>query len=95
MIKLVEPLWGVNLLKYLNNWMMANPGLIYLIPKFADIFILTYPAYLLILYIYGMVKKEIYYKKSALFIFVSTVLSFAANIFIQLFVDKIRPNFVL
>jgi len=95
MIKLIEPLWWINLLGDLNSWMVNNSQLVYRIPKFADLFILTYPIYLLVLYIYGIVKREIYYKKSALFIFISTVLSFAGNIFIQLFVDKVRPNVIL
>jgi membrane-associated phospholipid phosphatase len=40
-------------------------------------------------------KHWMQYKISAVFIFCGTVLSFLANIFVQFFVDKVRPNVVL
>ncbi len=95
MWKLVEPTRGVNLLKSLFAWMQVSVFWSYRIPILADIFVFIYPIYLLILYIYGILKKKIYYKVSALCIWFGTLLSFLMNIFIQFFVDKTRPNVVL
>jgi len=67
----------------------------YWIPVLADVFVFTYPVYLLALYIYGWVKKNIYYKIAALYIAAGVVISFIVNTGIQFFVDKIRPNVVL
>lgn len=85
--------------------MMSNEYLIYWIPKLADIFVFTYPVYLLALYGYGMFSKKlkaegwklsrIYYKKSAMYIFVSMWVAILTNIVIQLIVDKARPDVLL
>lgn len=95
MWKLVEPTRGVNLLKSLFVWMQASVFRSYRIPILADVFVFTYPVYLLVLYVYGMMKKKIYYKVSALCIWFGTAISLLANIFVQFFVDKARPNVVL
>ena len=47
------------------------------------------------LYIYGMIAKKLQYKISAIFIFCGTALTTLVNIFIQLFVDKVRPDIIL
>ena len=95
MFKLVEPQWWVHLLQSLFAWMQASSFWSYLIPILADVFVFTYPVYLLILYVYGMAKKNIYYKIAALYIVAGTALSFVVNIGIQFFVDKVRPNVFL
>ena len=95
MITLVEPQWWVNVLKLLFTWMQASIFWSYWIPVLADVFVFTYPVYLLALYIYGWVKKNIYYKIAALYIAAGVVISFIVNTGIQFFVDKIRPNVVL
>ncbi|MEI6672578.1 MAG: hypothetical protein WCL02_04475 [bacterium] len=56
MFKIVEPQWGVSLLKLLFAWMQASIFWSYRIPILADIFVFTYPIYLLGLYIYGMTQ---------------------------------------
>ena len=95
MFKIVEPQWWVALLKSLFSWMQASVFWSYWIPVLADVFVFTYPVYLLALYIYGIAKKKIYYKISALYIAAGVVVTFVINIGIQFFVDKIRPNVVL
>ncbi len=95
MLKLVEPQWWVNLLKSLFAWMQASIFRSYRIPILADVFVFTYPFYLLALYIYGIAKKKIYYKISALYIFAGLCFSAIVNLGIQFFVDKVRPNVVL
>ncbi len=101
MFKLVEPTRWVNLLKWLFAWMQASIFWSYRIPILADIFVFTYPIYLLGLYICGMVegrrwKVEGLQKKiAALYILAGVGISVLVNIGIQYFVDKVRPNIVL
>jgi len=76
------------------------------IPILADIFVFTYPLYLLGLYIYGMTQttkrssektkqRGLYHKIAALYIFIGVGISVLVNIGIQYFIDKARPNIVL
>lgn len=95
MLKLIEPVWWIELLKILNQWMNASSVLTYLMPKLADIFVFSYPLFLMWLYITWWVKKAIYYKKASMFIFLWTFFSTIVNVCIQFFVDKVRPNIVL
>lgn len=95
MIKLVEPTWGVNLLKSLFARMQASIFRSYRMPVLADIFVFTYPVYLLALYGYGIFKKHLQSKIAALYILTGTLMSVIVNIAIQYFVDKSRPNIVL
>lgn len=104
MFKIVEPQWWVSILQSLFAWMQASIFWSYWIPILADIFVFTYPVYLLALYMYGMtqtwkrwatLERGIYYKISALYIVAGVFVSLVANIGIQFFVDKVRPNVVL
>ncbi|MCF7834678.1 phosphatase PAP2 family protein [Candidatus Gracilibacteria bacterium] len=95
MIGLKEPLWGEMLLKKLYFLMLNNDFLIWIIPLLADIFVFFYPVYLIILFLWGTIKKKFYYQSSALFTFFSTLISVLVNIFIQFGIDKTRPNIVL
>ena len=105
MFKIVEPQWWINLLKSLFAWMQASIFRSYRIPVFADAFVFTYPVYILALYIYWIawclrrdvwsIAKWMQYKISALYIVAGTAISFIANISIQFFIDKARPNVVL
>ena len=97
MFKIVEPQRWVNLLKSLFAWMQSSVFWSHRIPVLADVFVFTYPVYLLALYIYWMVESKkskvegIKYKIAALYIVAGTALSFIVNIGIQFFVDKVRP----
>ncbi|HRX63724.1 MAG TPA: phosphatase PAP2 family protein [Candidatus Absconditabacterales bacterium] len=95
MIPMQEPIWGKNLLLFLNEYIKYNDFLMYSVPLSADIFVFFYPVLLVILYIVGIVKNKIYYKESALWIFWAGVLSMLVNISTQLFFDKLRPNLLL
>ena len=95
MIKLVEPMWWVNLSKSLFAWMQASTFLSHRMPILADAFVLTYPVYLVILYVYGMITKKMQYKIAAIFIFFGTLLSAIVNLIVQYFVIEARPNVVL
>lgn len=56
MIKLIEPIWSVNLSKALFAWMQASTFLSHWMPILADIFVFSYPIYLVALYVAGMVQ---------------------------------------
>jgi len=68
-----------------SNWM----------PIMADVFVFTYPVYLVALYLYGIGKKENYYKEASLMLFLWGFWSMFVNVVIQSFVNKARPDVVL
>ena len=102
MIHLIEPQWGVALSQSLFAWMQASAFWYHLMPVLADIFVLTYPVYLLALYGYGMLLKWRenteqwqWYKTSWIYILMGTILTAVVNLGVQYFFDKARPNVVL
>ena len=98
MFKLVEPQWWVNLLMSLYTWMQASPLGTYRVPILADVFVFTYPVYLVALYVYWMTKMwkdGMQYKIASLYIFAGTIVSLLVNMGVQFFFDKLRPNIVL
>ncbi len=92
---IVEPIWGKQVLIFLSGFAGNNEILRVIVPIFADFFVLTYPLFLAGLYIYGIVKKQDMYKNGSLTVFFSAVLAVVINIFIQMFLDKARPESVL
>lgn len=76
----------------LNDWMVKHDLLIVLVPYIADIFVFTYPVYLVGLYLYGVNKHKNYYKEAALAIFFSAAGAAIVNQVIQFFGDKSRPE---
>lgn len=101
MLKLVEPIWWVNLSKSLYAWMQASVFWSQWVPVLADVFVFTYPIYLFALYVYWIVQSKkwkvtwLYHKIAAMYIFAWVAFTAVANMWIQFFVDKIRPNAVL
>jgi len=91
-IKIVEPLWGKNLMIAMNDWMTKHDLLVWLVPYTADVFVFTYPVYLVALYLYGINKRSTYYKEAALWIFFSAATAAIVNQVIQFFGDKARPE---
>jgi len=91
-IPILEPVWGQKLMVVLNNWINQHYILTKLIPFTADIFVFTYPVYLLGLYFWGINKRSTYYKEAALYIFFSSASAVAVNLVIQFFGQKARPD---
>ncbi len=90
-INLIEPEWWKSIMLELNYIFQNNQLLYKIVPYTADVFVFFYPVYLVVLYLYWVYR--IYrYKKASLYIFFSVLFSFLINIFIQLFVDKSRPE---
>ncbi len=61
-IQVVEPIRGQQLMIALNSWIVKHDLLIRLLPWTADIFVFTYPVYLVGLYLRGLSKHNDYYK---------------------------------
>ena len=94
-IKIVEPVRWERAMLMLNNWLHKNYILVQLVPYTADIFVFTYPIYLVALYVWGIGKKKEYYKHAALYIFFSVASAAIVNMVIQFFWDKSRPESAL
>jgi membrane-associated phospholipid phosphatase len=95
MIELIEPKRWVDLVNFLYKLMISNEILSVLTPILADIFVFSYPIYLLSLYIWWWYKKNRETKIAALIIWANVAISVIINISIQFFVQKNRPNVVL
>lgn len=91
-IPMNEPIRGKKLMIALNDWVNQHYILTKLVPFTADIFVFTYPVYLVALYLRGVNKRSTYYKEAALYIFFSTASAVAVNLVIQFFTDKSRPE---
>lgn len=91
-IPITEPLRGRKLMLSLNEWINQHYILTKLVPFTADIFVFTYPVYLVALYLRGINKRSTYYKEVALYIFFSTISSAIVNQIIHFFGDKSRPD---
>jgi len=63
---IVEPNRGINVVQYLHTIMTNSPTISKWAPILADIFVFSYPVYLLGLYGYGWIKKNVQYKVSAI-----------------------------
>lgn len=94
-ISIIEPVRGQHLMVALNDWMMKHYLLVRLVPFTADIFVFTYPMYLVVLYLWGINKQQDYFKHAALYIFFSGALAAIINITIQYFGDKARPELMI
>lgn len=91
-IKITEPEWAERILVIMNDYVNKHYILEKYVPITADIFVFTYPIYLVALYLYGIGKEREYYKDMALYIFFSGVSAILLNLAIQLFVYKQRPE---
>lgn len=92
MLKVIEPTRAVNLMRAMNDFVVKDSILKELVPYTADVFVFTYPVYLVALYIYGINKKSDYYKEAALMVFFSSMGAAVVNIIIQALTDKSRPE---
>lgn len=91
-IPIREPERGHKLLLALNERTNQHYILTKLIPFTADVFVFTYPVYLVGLYLWGINKRSTYYKEAALTIFFSSMSAAIVNVVIQFFGDKARPE---
>jgi len=92
---LIEPKRWLEILLALHQSMLSSTTRTSLTPILADVFVFSYPIYLVILYIMWWIKKQISYKIASLWIFANVIITTLINLGIQLLVQKSRPNIVL
>ena len=94
-IALIEPSWGMNILNWWIDIQEKYAFISKLAPIFADVFVFAYPVFLILIYLYAIVKKKVQIKQWAFFIFFATLIAVLVNIWIQTFFYKERPIVVL
>jgi membrane-associated phospholipid phosphatase len=94
-IALIEPSWGVNILQWWIDIQEKYSFISDLAPVFADIFVLAYPAFLILVYLYAMIKKKVQIKQWAIYICIATFIAVVINIWVQTFFYKERPIVVM
>lgn len=94
-IKIIEPLRGQQLMVSLNSRIVKHDLLVRLLPWTADIFVFTYPVYLVGLYLRGVRKQNDYYQYASFAIAFSAWVAAVTNTVIQYFGDKKRPEIAI
>ncbi len=94
-MQLFEPQWWVILLQQLNTWVSTSNQLFNVVSFLADAVVFLFPIFLIVIYIYGITKKQKNMKIHALRIFSSAFFAAVINIIFQLFFHKDRPETVL
>lgn len=62
-IALSEPSWGMDILQWGINIQAKYEWIADLAPTLADIFVVAYPVFLVLIYLYAIVKKKILVKQ--------------------------------
>lgn len=91
-LPVLEPQWWKDLLVFLNTAINAHESTRYLVPLLADVFVFSYPLFLVLLYGYGILKNSMEEKKQALMVFLSALGAAFINIIIQSITEKQRPE---
>jgi len=91
-IKIIEPQRGQQLMISLNSRIAKHELLVRLLPRTADIFVFTYPVYLVALYLWWVRQKDDYFKLASFAIAFSAGLAVVTNQVIHYFGDKARPE---
>ncbi len=91
-LQLKEPEWWKALLEIFSDFVDKNHFLSKTVPITADIFVFTYPVYLVYLYLYWVYNKNVNYKYASLYIFFSGINSLIISQLFQILVIKDRPD---
>jgi membrane-associated phospholipid phosphatase len=94
-IALIEPSWGMDILQWWVDIQNKYEWIANLAPTFADIFVVAYPIFLILIYLYAIIKKKSLIKQWALYIFFATLIAVLINVWIQCFFYKERPIVVM
>lgn len=92
---LQEPMWWINIVVKLHDYMNYHTFLLNIIPITADVFVFFFPVLLVTLYVIWIIKQEKNIKSSALRVFRSAILTTIVNVFVQFFFVKDRPTMML
>lgn len=94
-IQLIEPSWWMDILNWWIDIQAKYEWISNLSPTFADIFVFAYPIFLVLVYLYAIIKKKLLFKQWAIYICIATFVAVLINIWIQTFFYKERPIVVL
>ena len=94
-ISLIEPSRWMDILNWWIDIQAKYEWIANLAPTFADIFVFAYPIFLVLIYLYAMIKKKVQIKQWAIYICIATFIAVLLNIWIQTFFYKERPIVVL
>ena len=92
LVELIEPEWGKQMLATLNHIVSNNADLFNMTSIGADIFVVTYPVLLIILFLSGRKKRQINWQQDAVRLFFAVVVATLLTILVQQFVRKDRPE---
>ena len=90
-IQLIEPSWWMDILNWWINIQSKYEWIANLAPTFADVFVFAYPVFLVLVYLYAIIKKKSLFKQGAIYICIATFVAVLINIWIQTFFYKERP----
>ena len=90
--ELKEPKRWEYLLELSNDFVVKNHFLSKTVPITADIFVFTYPLYLVSLYLYWVYSKNVDYKYASMYIFFSGVSWIFFSQMFQFLIIKDRPE---
>ena len=90
-IQLIEPSWWMDILNWWIDIQSKYGWIANLAPTFADIFVFAYPIFLVLIYLYAIIKKRTQFKQGAIYICVATFIAVLVNIWVQCFFSKERP----
>ena len=94
-LSLIEPSRWMDILNWGIDIQTEYEWIANLAPTFADIFVFVYPIFLVLIYLYAIIKKKSLVKQWAIYICVATFIAVLINIWIQCFFYKERPIVVL
>jgi len=94
-IQLMEPSRWMDILYWWIDIQSRYEWVANLAPTFADIFVFVYPVFLILVYLYAIIKKRIQIKQGCIYICFITFVAILLNIWIQNFFHKERPIVVL
>ena len=94
-IQLIEPSWWMDILNWWISIQSKYEWIANLAPTFADVFVFAYPIFLVLVYLYAIIKKKSLFKQGAIYICMATFVAVLINIWIQTFFYKERPIVVL
>ena len=90
-IQLIEPSRWMDFLQWWIQIQAKYERISNLAPVLADVFVVLYPIFLVLIYLYAIIKKKTLIKQWAIYVFLVTLIAVLINIWIQTFFYKERP----
>lgn len=90
-IQLIEPSRWMDFLQWWIQIQAKYERISNLAPVLADVFVVLYPIFLVLIYLYAIIKKKTLIKQWAIYVFLVTLIAVLINIWIHTFFYKERP----